>query len=111
MSLEVVRAQYFPADLVKYSRWYAAERDDALAEAYLDAVNATVELLARNPGIGKRCSFKQRALAELRFFPVLKPFNRHVLFYRFSSTVFVAFRAMHGMRDLQRRLIEPPDAD
>ena len=111
MSLEVVHAQYFPADLVKYSRWYASERDEALAESYVDAVNTTVELVARNPGIGKRCSYKQRALAELRYFPVLKPFNRHVLFYRFSSTVLTAFRAIHGMRDLQRRLVQPPNAD
>ncbi|HEV7402507.1 MAG TPA: type II toxin-antitoxin system RelE/ParE family toxin [Chthoniobacteraceae bacterium] len=110
MSLAVVHAKYFPADVVMYGRWYAAQRDETLAEGYVEAVNATLELLARSPGIGTRCSFTRPSLADLRFFPVLKPFNRHVLFYRYSSTELVAFRAIHGMRDLQRRLLQPPNA-
>jgi len=47
----------------------------------------------------------------LRFYPVEKPFHRHLLYYRISGEELVAFRVVPGERDLPRRLLDPPGAN
>jgi plasmid stabilization system protein ParE len=49
MSLRVVYTDDFPQDVVHQSRWYARQRDEALALNYERAVEATLEFLADNP--------------------------------------------------------------
>jgi len=36
--------------------------------------------------------------------------SRHLIFYRFDRSTLYAERVIHGMRDLPRRLLQPPDA-
>ena len=47
-------------------------------------------------------------LADWRFFVVLRPFHRHVIFYEVAGDAVEMRRAMDGRRDLPRRLLEPP---
>jgi hypothetical protein len=47
----------------------------------------------------------------IRSFRVSHPFDRHLIFYRFDGSTLYAERVVHGMRDLPRRLVEPPEAD
>jgi plasmid stabilization system protein ParE len=42
---------------------------------------------------------------------VTAPFRVHLIFYRVEGECLVVFRVMHGMRDLPRRLIEPPGSE
>jgi plasmid stabilization system protein ParE len=49
MSLHVVYTDDFPADVAEQARWYARQRDEALALDYARAVESTLELLAKNP--------------------------------------------------------------
>ena len=44
-------------------------------------------------------------------FLVFRPFNKHILFYEVVADELVLRRAMHGHRDLPRRLLEPPASD
>jgi len=111
MSLRVVYTDDFPLDVAGQARWYARQRDLALALDYADAVEATLEFLAQNPRIGTPCNYPEPELAELRFYPVEKPFHRHLLYYRISGEELVAFRVVPGERDLPRRLLDPPGAD
>jgi len=50
-------------------------------------------------------------LREWRFFLVVRPFQKHILFYEVGGNDVIMRRAMHGQRDLRRRLLEPPQAD
>ena len=43
MSLRVVYTDDFPADVAEQARWYARQRDGALALDYAHAVEATLE--------------------------------------------------------------------
>ena len=110
MSLRVVYTDDFPDDVAQQSRRYAGQRDQALALAYARAVEATPELLAQHPHLGASCDYAEPQLAGLRFYLVEKPFERHLVVYRFSGEELSAFRVVPGERDLARRLLVPPES-
>jgi len=111
MSLRVVFTDDFPADVATQARWYARQRDEDLALDYAQAVEATLELLAEHPQLGSPCHYPEPQLAGLRFYPVTKPFHRHLIYYRTSNEELAAFRVVPGARDLPRRLLDPPGAE
>lgn len=49
-------------------------------------------------------------LRNWRFFLVSRPFNKQILFYEVLAGELVLGRALHGQRDLPRRLLETPIA-
>lgn len=110
MSLRVVYTDDFPADIALQARWYAQQRDDALALDYARAVEATLEFLADNPRLGPVCRYREPELAGLRFYPVEKPFQRHLIYYRITGEELAAFRVVAGERNLPRPLLEAPGA-
>lgn len=85
--------------------------DWEVADLYLDAVKATCQLLGQHPRLGPHGGFSHPCLSEWRFFLVFRPFNKHILFYEVLKHEVVLRRAMHGHRDLPRRLLEPPVTD
>ncbi len=111
MSLRIVYTDDFPADVAQQARWYARQRDEALALDYARAVEGTLEFLAQHPQLGTQCRYPEPALADLRFYLVAKPFERHLIYYRVSGDDLVAFRVVPGARDLPRRLLDPPGGE
>ena len=111
MSLRVVYTDDFPADVAEQARWYARQRDESLALDYARAVEVTLEFLAQHPQLGMLCAYPEPQLADLRFYLVEKPFDRHLIYYRISGEELVAFRVVPGARDLPRRLLDPPGAE
>ena len=111
MSLRVVYTDDFPADVAAQARWYFRQRDEALALDYARAVEATLEFLAQHPHLGTLCAYPEPQFASLRFYPVEKPFNRHLIYDRISGEELVAFRVVPGARDLPRRLLDSPGAE
>ena len=111
MSLRVVYTDDFPADVAEQARWYALQRDEALALDYARAVEATLEFLAQHPRLGSLCHYPEPQLADLRSYLVEKPFDRHLIYYRIADEELVAFRVVPGARDLPRRLLDPPGAE
>jgi toxin ParE1/3/4 len=81
-----------------------------VADRYVIAVQATCRLLEQHPQLGPGGGFKHPRLRGWRFFVVFHPFNKHVLFYETVGDDVIMRRAMHGHRDLPRRLLEPPGA-
>jgi len=77
----------------------------------LEAVEATCRLLGQHPLLGPQGGFTHPRLHDWRFGVVFRPFNRHVLFYEEADNEVDVRRAMHGHRDLPRRLLEPPGAE
>jgi toxin ParE1/3/4 len=108
MSLRVQRSEWFIGDLEHYAAWYDREAGWAIAECYLKAVAATLARLAEWPTLGHKINFNAPELSELRCLPVEKLFHKHLIFYRHTETVLCAERAVHGARDLPKRLLQAP---
>jgi plasmid stabilization system protein ParE len=105
--MSVRKTDAFIADVERQYHWYVVEAGLTIADHYLDTVQATCQLLGRQPLIGPRGGFSHPKLRGWRFFLTLRPFQRHILFYEVIAGDVVMRRAMHGHRDLPRRLLEP----
>jgi plasmid stabilization system protein ParE len=108
MSLPFRRSDYFLTDFDNQYRWYLTEAREAVARKYLDAVWRTLEELAAQPGLGRLRRFRHPSLKGLHSFRVQRPFQVHLIFYRYDDRTLSAERLMSGRRDLARRLREPP---
>ena len=105
--MSLLKSDDFLADVERQFEWYAVNAGWDIAERYLAAVEATCLLLARHPLIGPRGGFTHPRLRDWRFIVARRPFQKHVLFYETTGDT-VMRRALHGHRDLPRRLLEPP---
>jgi plasmid stabilization system protein ParE len=103
--MSVRKTDDFIADVERQFEWYALNADWEIAEHYLDAVEATAQLLEQHPQLGPRGGFNHPRLRDWRFFVVFRPFNKHVLFYEAAGDDVIMRRAMHGHRNLPRRLL------
>ena len=98
-------------DIALQYAWYFHEASAVIAERYLDAFRGAVDLIGRQPGIGVQRLFHNPRLKGIRSFQLLAPFRVHLVFYREEGDGFVVFRVLHGMKDLPRRLTQPPGAE
>src|SRR5439155_12766375 len=98
--MTVQRSERFDTDLERQFRWYLLETGldpvDAivLAARFADAVDAALEVLRRNPEIGRRRFRTYRDLAGTRSWRLRKPFHRFVIFYRIESAILSAERLL-----------------
>lgn len=106
--MNVRKSDEFIADVERQFEWYARHAGWDVANHYLDAVAATCRLLGQHPQLGPHGGFAHPRLRDWRFFVVFRPFQKHVLFYEVPGHDVVMRRALHGHRDLPRRLIDPP---
>ena len=77
-----------------------------VADRYLVAIEATCALIGTHPLLGPQAGFKHPRLSVWRFFVVLKPFHRHVVFFEVAADGVEIRRVRQGHRDLPRRLQE-----
>ncbi len=104
--IRVVRqSDCFWADLLRQVDWYREKAGPAVAEGYVNAVEATLQALAKTPGLGCPRFQHWPELAGIRSWRVDRPYHRHLIFYRFDEETFIAERIIHGARDLPRRLL------
>jgi toxin ParE1/3/4 len=108
MMLPVEKSDYFLEDFDLAFGWYAVQAGEKVAMRYVQAVEFTLTLVSECPDIGVQCKFKHASLLGLRFFPIQRPFQKYLLFYRHDEVALRAERIMHGNRDLPRRLRESP---
>lgn len=106
--MNIRKTDFFIADVERQFEWYAVNAGWNVAARYLDAVEATGNLLGQHPHLGPRGGFTHSLLRDWRFFLVSRPFNKHILFYEVSAGELVLRRALYGQRDLPRRLLVPP---
>jgi toxin ParE1/3/4 len=108
MSLALRHSDYFLADLRRQVDWYRDHASLEIAERYVNAVEAALGKLAETPGLG-RPRFRDRPeLAGIHSWPALRPYHRHLIFYRYDCQTLWVERIIHGARDLPRRLRQPP---
>lgn len=110
-ALNVVKADEFKADFVKYFGWYVREAEEAVAWRFQAAMEEALHRLAQLPDLGSRFHSRDHLLSEVRAYRVEPPFQKILIFYRVESQTLQAWRLMHGSRDLARRLLEPPTDD
>jgi len=109
--MSVLKSDDFIADVERQFEWYAVNAGWEVAEHYAAAVEATVRLLVQHPQLGPRGGFTHPRLRDWRFFVISRPFKNHVMSYEVLGAKLVLRRAMHGHRDLPRRLLEPSGSD
>lgn len=109
--MSVLKSGDFIADVERQFNWYEIHAGLDVAEHYLAAVQATCQLLGQHPLLGPRGGCNHPRLRDWRFFVVFRPFKKHVLFYELAGDDVIMRRAMHGHRDLPRRLLKPPGTD
>ena len=86
-------------DLRQTSAWLNEQAGPNVTARFLDAVRASVELLASMPSMGSPCGYSRPELKELRRWPV-KDFDRWLIFYLpYEDGIDVA-RVLHGARNL-----------
>jgi toxin ParE1/3/4 len=98
-------------DLALEYAWYERQAGIDVAERYLESFRRTVDMLVRQPRVGKLRCYRNPRLKGIRSFQMLAPFRVHLIFYRIEIDCVIVFRVLHGMRDLPKRLVQPPGAE
>ena len=106
--MSVRKTDDFLADVERQYEWYVRNANSEVADAYLAAVEATCKLFGQHPQLGPRGGFTHPRLHDWRFAVVFRPFKKHLLFYEVIGEDSVMRRAMHGHRNLPKRLLERP---
>lgn len=106
--MSVRKSADFISDVESQFEWYAANADWEVAECYLEAVESTCQLIGQHPLLGPNAGLTHPQLCEWRFMVVFRPFQKHILFYEVKGSEIALRRAMHGHRNLPRRLLESP---
>jgi plasmid stabilization system protein ParE len=100
--MTVQRSERFDTDLERQFRWYLLEANLdpvdglALATRFSEAVEAALDILGRNPEIGRCRLGAYSDLVGTRSWRLPKPFHRFLIFYRFESEVLSAERLLEG---------------
>ncbi len=98
------RSDDFNADVCR--KWiYLQQFGEALADRFIDRVDQSLQLLARQPGLGRPGRYRHPRLTGLRVWPVANPFGDWLIFYWDRTPHVHLFRLVHGARDLPHRLV------
>lgn len=109
--LTIQRTEEASLDIRLQSDWYDVHAGADISERYLMSLIETLKDLAVQPDLGRVRKFRNQRLARLRSFPIQGSFHKHLIFYRIEDDTLVVFRVLQGMRDLPRRLLEPPGSE
>ncbi|HEV3166518.1 MAG TPA: type II toxin-antitoxin system RelE/ParE family toxin [Isosphaeraceae bacterium] len=99
MSRGVVKLPKSEVDLIGCYAYLGEQASVAVADRFLTAVENTLGLIAKTPGIGAPHQTNNARLVGLRSFPVPK-FKRYILFYQAFDDRIELVRVLHGARDI-----------
>jgi toxin ParE1/3/4 len=94
-----ILSEYVEPELEDIWGYIALDNIEA-ADRFLDAAYATLQNLARMPGMGRPRRFSGKTLSELRSFRV-KGFDNYLIFYRLISDGIEVLHILHGARDIE----------
>ncbi len=95
---------FFTQDFEEAYAWYGDAAAGGVGDRFLDAVDVTVRLLATEPGVGRKITFRSVKLKNLQCFRVAPPFDSYLIFYRCVEDEIFVERVLHGARDLPKVL-------
>jgi toxin ParE1/3/4 len=96
-------------DLMEIATYISYDNLDA-GDQFLYAAESTFQRIAKNPGVGRLCNFKDPSVAQLRQYPV-KGFKNYLVLYELTETVIDIVRVVHGARNFEQLLLEPEDLE
>ncbi len=102
MSLKAKVSTRAKADLQAHADYISRDSIDAALRLF-DAAEQTYALLRAMPGIGTRCEFKHKSIANLRRFQ-LDGFPNHVIYYRVVGNRVHIVRLLHAAQNRERIL-------
>ncbi|MGA2186545.1 MAG: type II toxin-antitoxin system RelE/ParE family toxin [Bryobacteraceae bacterium] len=102
----VLKREAAKRDLIRQWVWYAENASVEVADRFLAAADATLEMLAANPKIAPATSVSRRELQGVRRFPVSDGFEKILLFHFPLQDGVELIRVIHGSRDLEQLLSE-----
>lgn len=73
---------------------YIADDSVTNADAFIDKLYETIQLLARQPGSGRH---REELAPGIQSFP----FGRYIIFYRAVTDAIEIVRVLHGARDIE----------
>ncbi len=73
---------------------YIADDSEANADGFIDKIYETMELLTRQPGLGRH---RDQLAPGIQSFPV----DRYIIFYRVVPGAIEIVRVLHGARDIE----------
>jgi toxin ParE1/3/4 len=73
---------------------YIADDSEANADGFIDKIYETMDLLARQPGMGRH---REELALGIQSFPV----GRYLIFYRIVHGALEIVRVLHGARDIE----------
>ena len=103
MTRSIVKLPRAESDLIGCYAYHCEKASLEVADRFLNAVDKTLALIARSPGIGTPHQSSHPKLAGLRSFAVSK-FKRYLLFYQVFHDRIELVRVLHGSRDIRRIL-------
>jgi toxin ParE1/3/4 len=106
----IIRRPSADRDLVAVFRHYAREAGMRVADRFFAEAEATLDRLARMPGMGTRYEPDEPLYADLRYFPVSR-FRKYLVFYFPLPDGIEVLRVLHGARDIAGILAEEFGAD
>jgi toxin ParE1/3/4 len=86
-------------DLIAIATYISGDNLDA-GDRFLYAAEATFQLIAKLPEIGKISGFTHPALIQVRQYPV-KGFKNYLIFYRLQVDDIDVMRVIHGAQEIE----------
>jgi toxin ParE1/3/4 len=102
----ISRRESAKRDLIALWVWYAESGSVEVADRFLAAVEATLQMLSTQPEMGAAGVFQSEELRGMRRFPVGDGFESILLFYFPKAGGVDLVRVVHGSRDLGRLFVE-----
>jgi toxin ParE1/3/4 len=91
-------------DLVEISTYISYDNLDA-GDRFIYAAEATFQLIAKTPGIGRLSGFTNPEVVQVRQYPV-KGFPNYLILYQLTEDTIDIIRVLHGARNLESTLSE-----
>mgnify|MGYP001170008620 CR=1 FL=1 len=93
-------------DLIRQWLWYAETANLEVADRFLQAADATLDLLSTQPESGGLFFVRELELQGMRRIPVSGGFEKILLFYFPLKDGIELVRVIHGGRDLEQLFTE-----
>jgi toxin ParE1/3/4 len=102
----VLKREAARRDLIAQWVWYAENASIEVADRFLRAADATLDLLSTQPESGASVLVRKPELQGIRRFPISDGFEKMLLFYFPLQDGVDLVRVVHGSRDLERLFVE-----
>jgi toxin ParE1/3/4 len=106
---QLIKRPIIIQDLLEIATYISYDNLDA-GDRFLYAAEATFQLIARTPGIGRFSAFTHPQVAQLRQYPV-KGFKNYLILYELTEDMIDIVRVVHGARNLEQMLLTPENPE